>query len=279
MNTRTAHGPSARVCALLLLPLLPLAAARAAAPAQTPASVAAGKTQPAVVAPATPAETVRAFYDALRERRFREAFALSIFRPAVEKLSADEFEELRPYFEKIAANAREKVEILGEQVSGDTATVFARVTAGDDAAPPEPVTLMRDEGRWVVGDPEKRDAVRKSGKDFFFKVRVEAHHDDAQNIMQRITVAQLLYSSQHGGAFADLATLVGAGLMPQDILTPDTTGYRFHVNVTDKGRGYAAGAEPLRYGRTGRLSYYADQVGGVRSEDKGGKPLKAPSKK
>jgi len=45
---------------------------------------------------------VRDFYRMMRERKFREAFALSIYKPAIEGLSPQDFEELRPDFEGIA---------------------------------------------------------------------------------------------------------------------------------------------------------------------------------
>ena len=51
----------------------------------------------------------------MRERRFREAFALSIYKPAIDGLSAAEFEELRPDFEKMAAAIPEKIDISGEE--------------------------------------------------------------------------------------------------------------------------------------------------------------------
>jgi hypothetical protein len=39
----------------------------------------------------------------MRERKFSEAFALTIYKPAIEGLSAAELEELRPDFERMAA--------------------------------------------------------------------------------------------------------------------------------------------------------------------------------
>src|SRR3954462_515590 len=69
----------------------------------------------------TPTETVRDFYRMMREKHFKEAFALSIYTPAIEGLSAAEFAELQPDFEQMAAAIPEKIEISGEQVSGDVA--------------------------------------------------------------------------------------------------------------------------------------------------------------
>src|SRR5256714_8397179 len=86
----------------------------------------------------TPTETVREFYRLMRERHFREAFALSIYKPAIEGLSAEEFEELRPDFEKMAAIIPEKIDVNGEQVSGDIATVFVKIADADKAAEAAP---------------------------------------------------------------------------------------------------------------------------------------------
>ena len=49
---------------------------------------------------------------------------------------------------------------------------------------------------------------------------------------------------------------------------------RFRVAPAPGGRGWTAGAEPARYGHTGRLSFHLDQAGSLRKEDKGGKPVK-----
>ena len=221
----------------------------------------------------TPTETVREFYRTLRENRFREAFAMSIYRPAIDGLSADELEELRPDFAKIAAAVPTKVEITGEQISNDAATVFIRLVSADASAAPQAVTLVREGSVWIIGDRESQKIVRQSGKEFFFKARIETHHGEAQTMLQRIAAAELVYSTQHNKQFADLPTLVGAGLVPKDIETPESTGYRFQITLAKDGRSYTAGAEPARYGRTGRLSFYMDQAG-IKSKDTGGKPFK-----
>src|SRR4051812_2744358 len=76
----------------------------------------------------SPSDTVREFYKGMREKRFRDAFNVSIYKPAIESLKPQEFEDLRPDFEKmaVAVNERvpEKFEVTGEQISGNEATVF-----------------------------------------------------------------------------------------------------------------------------------------------------------
>jgi hypothetical protein len=221
----------------------------------------------------TPTETVREFYRAMRERRFREAFAMSIYKPAIEGLSQEEFEDLRPDFEKMAAAIPEKISINGEQTSGDLATVFVKVASGgDEAAEAEPIALMRHGNDWIIGDKDNQSLVRASGKEFFFKARIDTHHNEVQAMLQRILIAELAYGQQHNGQFGDLAALISAGLVPKDLEATDSTGYRFHIALATGAKSYTAGAEPARYGRTGRLSFFLDQTG-IRSADVGGKPL------
>src|SRR6185503_21284784 len=145
----------------------------------------------------TPTDTVRDFYQFLREKKFREAFALSIYAPALEGLSKQEFEELRPDFEKIALAVTEKIpeklSITGEQISGDVATVFVHVLDADGKDKIEPAALLKIENVWIVGDRESQQLVLKEGKKFFFEARINAHHTDVQDMMTRITLAQVAY--------------------------------------------------------------------------------------
>ena len=224
----------------------------------------------------TPSETVRAFYQGMREKKFRDALNISIYRPAIDPLKPEEFEDLRPDFEKmaIAVNERvpEKFEITAEQIKGDDAVVMIKVLDPEGKEKVEPAGLIKLNGVWVLGDRESLELVKKAGKQFFFNARIEAHHSDVQDMLTRISLAQVVYSQQHNGLFADLATLISAGLVPKDIETPDSTGYRFRVNTVSGGKLWNAAAEPAQYERTGKLSFYLDAQG-VRSSDTGGKPL------
>jgi hypothetical protein len=226
--------------------------------------------------PRSPTETVREFYKTMRERKFREAFGLSIYKAAIEPLKPQEFEDLRPDFERMAAAVSEKIpqnlEITGEQISGDSATVFVKVMESDGKEKIEPASLIKVDGIWIVGDEESRELVKKAGKQFFFNARIDAHHNDVQDMLTRISLAQLLYNQQHNGLFGDLAALIAAGLIPKDIEGTESTGYRFHISVGSGGKTWSAAAEPAEYGRTGRLSFFLDPSG-VRSSDTGGKPL------
>jgi len=226
--------------------------------------------------PRSPSDTVREFYNAMRERRIREAFALSIWKAAIEGLKPDDFAELQPDFERAAGKIPEKVEITGEQISGNLATVFMKVPNEDDPAKVEaaPIPLMLVNGQWIIGDKDNLEIVRKAGNRFFFEARIESHHTDVEALMKRILVVQLAYSQNHNGLFADLPTLISIGYMPKDIEGIETTGYHFHLTLGKDAKSYIAGAEPAQYGRSGRLSYSIDQTGIFKSADNGGTPLK-----
>jgi hypothetical protein len=225
--------------------------------------------------PRSPSDTVREFYKALREKRFRDAFALSIYKPAIDPLKPKEFDELRPEFERIAAVIPAEVNLGGEQISGDLATVFVKVKEGDEPERMDPVVLMLVNGVWLVGDKDSEAIVKKAGKQFFFNARIDTHHDEVQQMLTRISLAQLLYSQQHEGLFADLATLISLGMLPKDLEGTESTGYHYHVTALNGGKSWNAGAEPALYGHTGKLSFYMDAAG-VRSGDIGGKPLSPP---
>ena len=224
----------------------------------------------------SPTETMRDFYRMMREKKYREAFAISIYRPAIEGLSAEEYNDLKPDFDRMAVAVSEKipekVDITGEQISGDSATVFVKVVDADGKEKVEPASLIKLDNAWVVGDKENLELVKKTGKKFFFEARINAHHDDVQEMMMRISLAQVVYSQGHNGQFANTAELIAAGLIPKDLEGVESTGYRFQVVRPVDAKSWYATAEPAQYGRTGRLSFYLD-ASGVRSGDAGGKPL------
>ncbi|MFL6256978.1 MAG: hypothetical protein ACJ74T_18375 [Pyrinomonadaceae bacterium] len=252
--------------ALCLLAFASSASARAQAGTQTSAPAA---------AQASPTEVVRAYYTALRESRFRDAMLMSILRPAIEALSPEELKDFQTDFARLSPSVPTDFEITGEQLSGEEATVFVRTGEGKELKV-EPVSLIRERGVWIIGDREGAAAVKKQGKKFFSEQRIAAHEQDAEEMLQRIQAAQLAYALQHSGSYADLNALVRAGYVPQDILGTETTGYRFNVNVTSDAKSFTARAEPERYGRTGRLSFYLDKFG-LQKKDVGGKQF-SPSK-
>jgi hypothetical protein len=223
--------------------------------------------------PRTPTEVTREFYKMMREKKFREAFGMSIYRQAVEGLSAQEFEDLRPDFEKMALAVKEAIiDVTGEQISGDAAAVFVKVPDPDGKEKIESVPLIKIDNAWAIGDKENLELVKRQGKRFFFETRINAHHSDVQDMMTRISLAQVVYSQGHNGQFGNTAELITAGLVPKDIEGIESTGYRFQIVRSADGKSWYATAEPAEHGRTGRLSFYLD-ASGVRSGDVGGKPL------
>jgi hypothetical protein len=284
MNTETLPKP--RALALCLALCLALACALTAAPRspaqsndKAAAQASARQSAPATTAASTPTDVVRAFYTALREARFRDALMMSVYRPAIESLSAAEIEELRPDFERIATQVPPDFEFTGESVSGDDATVFMKSGSEQERnVKVEPVYLIRGGGgAWVVGDRGGAAEAKRQGKKFFFEQRIAAHEQDAEDMLKRIQAAEIAYSIQHSGVFGDLNALVDAGFVPRDILGSETTGYRFSVVVANAGKSYAARAEPERYASTGRASFYMD-ASGLQRKDAGGKPI-GPQKK
>ena len=126
----------------------------------------------------------------MREKKFREAFGISIYRPAIEGLSAQEFEDLRPDFEKMAIADQpkkfpQKIDITGEQISGDSATVFVKVLDADGKEKIEPATLIKIDNVWIVGDKENLELVKKAGQEVLLRSphqcpsQRRSGHDDA----------------------------------------------------------------------------------------------------
>ena len=225
----------------------------------------------------SPSDVVRDFYKAMHEHRFKEAWALTIYKPAVEGLNAEEMEDLRGDFEEKAAVIPEQVEISGEQIDGDVATVYVKVPINESTPQniSQPVALIKSGGGWIIGTEADRAEVKKKGRRFFLDALITQHHSDIEELLKRIIAVQIVYSQQHGG-FGDLRALINAGLVPKAAGDPKDLGYDFRVMVGGGGKTYLAGAEPTRYGHTGKLSYWMDQTGTIKSVDNGGKPLTAP---
>lgn len=233
------------------------------------------------IEPASPADAIRLFYKNLREKRFREALFLTNLRPAIEGLTAAELEDLRVDFANLARSVPADIQINGEIISGDTATVTANLP-DDETAKMEikEFQLTREAGGWLIllVDGETEAAVKREGKNYFFALRIDVHHAEAQAMLERIVKAQMVYALQNGGLYGEMKTLIDSGFLPADILSADSTGYNYRVRLSGDKRKYAAAADPAVYGKTGRLSFLL--AGGsdeknprLKSADNGGKPL------
>jgi hypothetical protein len=222
-----------------------------------------------------PSDVVREFYKAMREHRFKEAWALTIYKPAVENLTAEEMEDLRPDFEDKATKIPDPVEITGEKISGNIATVFVKIPATDSTPQitSEPVNLINSGGNWIIGDEANQEIVKKAGRRFFLDALIEEHQNDVEDLLKRLIAVQVVYSAQHNGAFGDVNALIAAALIAKESGDPKAIGYDFRIAVAKDGKSYIATAEPTRYGHTGKLSFWMDQTGNIKKADNGGKPI------
>jgi len=227
-----------------------------------------------------PADTVREFYRLLRDKKFREAIFLTNLRPAIEGLTDMEMKDFALDFEAIAGEVPAEVEINGEIITGDNATVTANLPAADsDRKEIQPIRLRRENGVWVilsVGD-EAEKRIKQEGKNYFYALRIETHEQEARKMLDRIAKAELAHSLQNGGAYADMLTLVNAGLLPDDIKTSASTGYNYSIEFTSDRKRYSATATPAIYGKSGKLSFLlkldAKGIAHLTSKDNGGKVL------
>jgi hypothetical protein len=232
-----------------------------------------------VVTPKSPAASVRTFYKALREKRFYDAMVMTNIKGAVEGLSSEEIEDLRPYFEQIASEIPEEIEINGEQMVGVTASVFAKLPDEDQKMQITELKLRFENDGWILllVDDKAESDVKKQGKNYLFNLRVEIHQSEVEEMFERIQKSQYVYSIQNNGEVADIGTLVSKGLLPMDIQTTESTGYRFSITVSADKKRYVAAAEPENYGKTGKLSYFFDsgeKNSKLKSNDNKGMPLK-----
>jgi hypothetical protein len=250
-------------------------------PATTEAKNSAGKAR-IKFAPNSPADTIRMFYKNLREKRFREAMMMTNLRPAIEGLTDAEMEDLRSDFEPLAAQVPAEIEINGEIISNNLATVTAKMPDEETGAPElKEFKLRRENDNWVIltADEAAENVAKKEGKNYFFTLRLDVHHQEAQSMMERIAKAQMVYALQNGGLYGDMQSLIAQNLLPADIQNTRSTGYRFNISLPSDKKSYSATAEPEVYAKSGKLSFLLelnekDKKTVLKYEDKKGAPLK-----
>ncbi len=226
-----------------------------------------------------PADTVRAFYTKLREKRVREAIYLTNLRPAIEGLSDDELKEFSVDFEAVAKRVPEKIQITGEIISGELATVTANLPNDEDKFEPQKITLKKIGEFWIIQtvDEVAEELIKKEGKNYFRSLKIESHQEDAKEMLERIAKAQIVHSIQNGGKYGEILKLVELEILPEDVGTSASTGYNYAVVLTDGGTGYYGTATPAEYKKTGINSYILvpkdKGMPVVSGRDNGGKPL------
>ncbi|HEX8289496.1 MAG TPA: hypothetical protein VF556_16050 [Pyrinomonadaceae bacterium] len=206
----------------------------------------------------SPADTVRVFYKKLREKRFRDALFLTNLRPAIEGLTEAELKDLQIDFEPIARQVPGEIEINGEIISGDTATVTAKLPDNEtDRLELQQLKLRKESNYWVILtiDEAAEKTIKKEGRNYFFALRIETHHAEAKEMLGRISKAQMVYALQNKGLYADIPALIEKGFLPNDVLSADSTGYNYAVSLSADKKNYTASAIPAVYGKTGKLSF------------------------
>ncbi len=233
------------------------------------------------IEPNSPADTVQAFYKLLREKKFREAMFLTNLRPAIEGLTDTELKELQVDFEPLAAQVPTEVEINGEIISREKATVTAKLPDNDtDEIKLQEIKLRKDNAAWLIltVDEKAETEVKKQGKNYFFALRIKTHQEEAKAMLERVNKAQMVFATQNGGLYADAPTLIDKGFLPKDFSTPDTTGYNYQIFLADDRNKFKASATPAIYGKTGKLSFWFETSGNktslLKNKDTKGQTLK-----
>ena len=227
----------------------------------------------------TPAETVKAFYSKLRERKFREAIFLTNLRPAIEGLTDDELREFAVDFEVIAKSVPAEVEINGEIISGNDATVTAKLPDDDNKLSLQQIRLRKNGEFWIIlsADEATEKLIQKDGKSYFQNLKIETKQAEAKAMLDRIAKAEMVYSLQNNGEYAEFQKLILDQLLPSDVLSSESTGYSYLLNLSPDRKRYSVSATPAAYGRSGKLSYRLElnKEGKphVKSEDRAGKPF------
>lgn len=230
--------------------------------------------------PNGPADTIRVFYKHLREKKFREAIFLTNLKPAIAGLTDTELKDFSVDFEAIAGQVPAEVQINGEIITGDKATVTANLPGNDsDKNEIQTLNLRKENDIWVIllVDETAEAEMKKEGKNYFYSLRIKTHEDEAGKMLERISKAQLVHSLQNGGLFADMETLITAGLLPEDVKTSESTGYNYVVNLSSDKKKYSATATPAVYNKSGKQSFLllldAKSIPHVTGKDNGGKPM------
>lgn len=205
----------------------------------------------------SPSETVKAFYDRLREKRFREAFFLTNLRPAIEGLTDAQLGEFSVDLESIAAEVPTDLQINGEVISGDSAVVMANLPGRDPGKrETQKIELRRDGDHWIIltVDAAAEKTIKKEGSNYFFTLRLETQQNEAEKLLNRIADVESVYGMRNQANYATLDTLIEQGMLDAELKGGELAGYRFVIDLAPDKKSYNATATPLEYGKSGKLS-------------------------
>ena len=250
---------------------------RNAAEAAPPAAPEVRKGSTIKIEPNSPADTVRVFYNNLRLGKIREAIYLTNLRPAIEGLTDAELKEFEVDFEAIGKRVPAEIEINGEVVSGDTATVTAKLPNEDfDKIEFQQIKLRNENGVWIIltVDEASEKRIRAEGKNYFYALRIETHEDEARDMLDRIAKAQMAFATQNKGTYGEMQQLIDAEFLPADVRSSTSTGYNYAITLSADRKSYSASAVPAVYGKTGKRVFTVElnEGGHPRLSSRDGKP-------
>jgi hypothetical protein len=139
------------------------------------------------------------------------------------------------------------------------------------------IKLRKEGSVWIIQsvDDATEARIKEQGKQFLYNLRVQTHEDEARKMLDRLSKAEMAYALQNSGVYADIDSLVQAGLLADDIKTSRSTGYNYALTLSADKKTYSATATPAEYGKSGKLSFMLalDPKSGWRitSKDNGGK--------
>lgn len=230
----------------------------------------------------SPAGTIRTFYKNLRENRFREAIFMTNLRPAIEGLTDAEIKDLQVDFSTLAEIIPGEIQISGEIITNEKATVMAKLPDNSTGKSElKEFKLAKENGGWLIlmVDRAGEEEIKKQGKNYFFALRLQVHHAEVEKMMDKIYKAQLVYSVQNGGEYAEFAALIDKNLLTETVQSSDSTGYKYDLSLSEDKKQFTVTAEPVVYGKTGNFSYLMKGESGknpvLKVEDKQGKSLKS----
>ncbi|MEP7037017.1 MAG: hypothetical protein ABI891_01630 [Acidobacteriota bacterium] len=96
-------------------------------------------------------------------------------------------------------------------------------------------------------------------------------------MLNRVNKAQMVYTMQNKGIYGNIPALIGSDLLPEDILTPASTGYVYKLYLSPDNKSFTATAEPAVYRKLDKLSFWfevnAGKSSALQSKDHKGKTL------